>query len=103
MIYEVELWAFTNGAVRKVDMEITKEKWRTDPLSEVLEKIFYWGQNDNQPQELPSVSVGDIARLGEERWLCCTVGWEKLDRDSFLEYTSMDKAERILYCLKHTA
>ena len=68
MIYEVELWAFCNGAVRSVDcIAVDTEDWFSEHR---LEDIFYYGQNDNQPSvSMPSVSVGDVARIGEDRWL----------------------------------
>lgn len=99
MIYDVELWAFCNGMLRQVETtERTHAEWNgRDDLA--LEGIFYWGQNDHQPQEMPSVSVGDVARLGDDRWLCCSVGWKKLEQYDYIAYTRMSQTDRILKCL----
>ena len=104
MVYEVEMWAFCNGAVRKVDVPLVDMKSIDDSQKDslTLEAIFYWGQNDFQPQDMPSVSVGDIAQLApNSRWLCCSLGWRKLDADEYIEYINMDKTDRILSMLVH--
>lgn len=77
-IVEVEMRAFGKpGEIRKVELP---DKDSGLPVDQLLESVFYWGQNDFQPQEHPSVSSGDVVRIGSERYLCCTIGWEKLDK-----------------------
>lgn len=98
MVYEVELWAFCNGAVRKVDIE---DRLANESVQDVLENVFYWGQNEHQEQDMPSVSVGDVCRVFDDRWLCCSVGWKELKRVEYIAYTRMSQTERILKCLCH--
>jgi hypothetical protein len=43
-----------------------------------LNAIFEYGQNDFQPQRCPSVSVGDVIRLGEGRFRVSPVGFERI-------------------------
>lgn len=77
MRIEVEMNAFLNGEIRVV--EVPDEEWAglsDDPSK--LERIFFWGQNDFQPKPFPSVSVGDVVRLGADRWIVEGVGWRKL-------------------------
>lgn len=68
MIIEVEMHAFCQGAIRRVD--IPSEDTRLDVTRPLLVAglAFEYGQNDFQPQDMPSVSVGDIIRVpaGEE-------------------------------------
>jgi hypothetical protein len=45
----------------------------------LLDEVFKFGQNDFQPQPMPSVSVGDVIRIGDERWLVEPVGFSRLD------------------------
>lgn len=63
MIIEVEMHAFANGAIRRV--EIPSEDKRLDPTNfdALCGLAFEYGQNDFQRQNMPSVSVGDIIRV----------------------------------------
>lgn len=54
MDVRVFLLAFKPGTVRTVRIP------DTTPESQLLETVFYYGQNDVQPQPMPSVSMGDI-------------------------------------------
>jgi hypothetical protein len=56
MLIRVYLTAFGEGAVRLVDIP-------NNPPNGLLNATFHWGQNDFQPQQLPSVSVGDVIEL----------------------------------------
>jgi len=69
MIFEVELWAFHHPErdgpavrVRQVDVP-DREVDAAGTVEAVLERVFYYGQNDFQPLPLPSVSVGDVVRV----------------------------------------
>jgi hypothetical protein len=71
MIVEVELHAFHgrgHSEVRQVDV----------PDDATLEDVFYWGQNDFQPKPQRSVSVGDIIRWTNGRYLVVPTGFERL-------------------------
>jgi len=78
MDVRVELWAFAKGKVRVVevpDHEIKKNKGE----KEILESVFRWGQNDFQPQPMPSVSVGDVIGLPSgKRYQVEAVGFREL-------------------------
>jgi len=43
-----------------------------------LDAIFEFGQNDFQPQQCPSVSVGDVIRFGEGRFRVERFGFERI-------------------------
>lgn len=110
MKYEVEMWAFRNGAVREVvvpnsECDEAFDLPAPDAVQRINELVFFYGQNDNQPSDtMPSVSVGDVLRTqGGSHFLCCTVGWKRLDQYGYIAYTRMSQAERILHCLKHNS
>ena len=77
MKIEVEMLAFENGKIRVVN--VPDDEWN-QCLSEAskLEQVFFYGQNDFQPQQICSVSVGDVARLNGKRFLCASVGWQEI-------------------------
>ena len=73
-VAEVEMLAFGNGEIRQVtipDAEWTSAKRR----EALLELVFYYGQNDFQPQPMPSVSVDDVIRLDGERFRVDSFGF----------------------------
>src|SRR6266478_6380775 len=76
MIIEVEMHAFANGAIRRV--EIPDNRILHD-VPETLGAAFELGQNDFQPQDLPSVSVGDIIRCSGERYAVMPIGFRRIE------------------------
>lgn len=59
--FKVHLLAFGRGAIRQV--EVPGDQVFINPGIEALDAIFHYGQNDHQPQNLPSVSIGDVIEL----------------------------------------
>lgn len=76
MIVEVEMRAFGGGKIRPVEIP---DEYKDIPDEEVLDIVFYWGQNDFQPLPYPSVSVGDVVRLNGSLYACRSTGWEKIN------------------------
>lgn len=75
MIVEVEMLAFGNGEIREVEVpdgEVTSD------VDQMLELVFHYGQNDFQPKNHPSVSVGDVVRLNNERYAVAGLGFRKV-------------------------
>jgi hypothetical protein len=70
-------------------------------LEELLELVFHYGQNDFQPQQCPSVSVGDVAVLDDRYFFCAAVGWQKMLLAQLEEYKKMDRRDRLLAGLKN--
>lgn len=75
LVFEVEMHAFGNGAIREVDVPIQA---LADCGGHVLDLIFRLGQNDFQPKPYPSVSVGDVIRLGTWRYRVEPVGFSEV-------------------------
>jgi hypothetical protein len=83
LTYEVEMHAFADGAIRTVRIPEDHLPKQGAGIEEVLEAVFMYGQNDFQPQPMPSVSVGDVVRIpdGYGGWDAYRVegaGWSKL-------------------------
>jgi len=77
MDIQVELCAFTKGEIRTVGVPDDEAK-ACKTTGELLERVFYWGQNDVQSKPLPSVSVGDVVRLDGKRYQVADVGFRIL-------------------------
>ena len=63
----VHMLAFGGCAIREVDVPDSELVSPTNVIQGnctleqyILERTFYWGQNDFQPMQFPSVSVGDV-------------------------------------------
>jgi hypothetical protein len=79
MIYEVEMNSFADGRIREV--EVDEQLMAPNDLDQNLEKVFYFGQNDFQPRNLPSVSVGDVIRMNGKRFGVAMFGFKELGPD----------------------
>jgi hypothetical protein len=93
--YRVHLIAFQpkqNGEFRVRDVEV-KDSVVESILAEVrkggdadpflLEAIFWAGQNEANPMELASVSVGDVVEVGDKKYLCLNNRWQYLNQREF--------------------
>ena len=63
-----------------------------DELEEknLFELIYRYGQNDEQPQDHPSVSIGDVAELASgELFICGFSTWHAISRDAFEQYQAV--------------
>lgn len=79
MIVDVERHAFAaGGRIRRVELPDRLDD--PDP-ARVLPWVWYYGQNDHQPQPCRSVSMGDIIRLGGRRWIIRAAGFEPVADD----------------------
>lgn len=91
MIIPVHMFAFADEGDRsKVRMvEIPIDPGKQDPvssqdeLSSLLELVFKYGQNDFQPKQFPSVSVGDVAEINGRYFMVIGTGWKKLTKEEF--------------------
>jgi len=68
--------------IRTVDVPANKIPPNRESTPELIEAIcdlvFHYGQNDFQPRPFPSVSVGDVIRIGEARYRVEPVGFERI-------------------------
>lgn len=62
--------------------------------------IFELGQNDFQPKQHPSVSVGDVIELGDKLIMVLPVGFKEITPAQFDEYKAIERRDRSLYAYK---
>jgi len=63
---KVNLVGFGDKGVRFVDIELPnteKPVYREVSVDYILNQVFHFGQNDFQPQQVRSVSAGDVIEL----------------------------------------
>jgi hypothetical protein len=64
----------------------------------LLERIFYWGQNDFQPRQCCSVSMGDVAEIPNgdtiRYYMCKGAGWEEISAERLEEYKKVPQRDR---------
>lgn len=80
--FDVVQFRFNKGQTRKVDIENTDD---------ILNDVFHFGQNDFQPKDSPSVSVGDIIIVGDEKHIVKNFGFEKITDEFFNELKELVK------------
>ena len=90
--YYVEQLAFARGMVRPVTV-----REQTASIEELLEKIFYWGQNDNRMTAYYSVSVGDVAHVDGKTYLCLANGWREIKPRSLEAYRKLTNAPGFMF------
>lgn len=57
---------------------------KAEDVNQGLELVFKYGQNDFQPQDIHSVSVGDVVEYFRHRyWMVMGTGWKKLTKREF--------------------
>jgi len=82
MKYNVYMIAFkTKADVRVVD--VPEEEIAGKDEEGVLDKIFYYGQNEFQSRLFPSVSVGDVIEKGDKLFMVLCAGFAEMTRQEF--------------------
>jgi hypothetical protein len=102
MIVTVRLLAFREGDLRSVQIPDALDRVKhvgpdaeAGKINFILERVFFYGQNDHQPQELPSVSMGDVAELWGKHYLCCSWGWKELSEQEYQDYLKLTREQRM--------
>lgn len=61
---------------------------------QLLESIFKWGQNDFQPRQCCSVSMGDVAEIDGKFYICQSFGWALITPAELEEYKEIPQRDR---------
>jgi hypothetical protein len=103
--YRVFMTAFGRpGEIRTVDIP----DHRFDHISKadhesLLNEIYLYGQNDSQPRQHPSVSMGDIIEIKEGDdttfYLVKAVGFHRLTMSELIDYMHTDRQSRSFHLL----
>jgi hypothetical protein len=96
MKFKVQMLAFGQpGEIREV--EVPQEKIMGQPpktIEQQLDEIYYYGQNEFQPQQHPSVSMGDVIEYSGDYWLVCGIGFRKMTQAGYIKYLGVDRRDR---------
>lgn len=97
MIFKVELLAFGEpGEIREVTVPDIEHE---NSITQKLDKVYHWGQNDFQPQQHPSVSCGDIVQVLDDknnvdRFMICRFGFRQITEAQYQEYLLIPRRDR---------
>ena len=105
MQVKVLMLAFEDdGVVRMVevpDSDLPLHIQGVDPHffeNHVLEKVFYYGQNDfavgPEKNTTCSVSAGDVVEFEDRFFLCAMAGWKEINETQLEEYKSLPRRDR---------
>ena len=84
MDIQVHMLAFgTSGEIRIVNLPDCD---LPQPLNEILDLVFHYGQNDFQPKEHCSVSVGDVIEYNDTYFRVARMGFKVLSKEEFEKY-----------------
>ena len=61
-----------------------------------MEMIYYYGQNDTIPQQMCSVSIGDVIEYNGKYWLVISFGFKEMSKEEYDTYRNTDRSERII-------
>ena len=86
--YKVELLAFG-------DEEEIREVSIPEGVEESLDNVYHYGQNDVQPLQHPSVSVGDVINMNGRKFVIMAFGFRDLSEDEYEKYLATPRRNRI--------
>jgi len=90
----VQMLTFDDGKIREVD--IPEKEWQKALPADRLELVFRYGQNDIQPRQMCSVSVGDVILLDGEMFMVMGGGFKKMEEGEYLKFWNTPRRERSL-------
>lgn len=97
-VFQVQMLAL--GQPEEIREVLVKDYEKEDDNLTILEKVYYWGQNDLQPQKHPSVSVGDIIEIAIEKeilfFLICPLGFHQLSKKEYNNFKMIPQKNRSL-------
>lgn len=90
--FRVQMLAFADpGTVREVEVPVEKV---SEKIHSLLDAIYYYGQNDFQPKNCPSLSVADVIEVDDDKYLICSFGFRKLNEQEYQELLSFNQRDR---------
>lgn len=87
MTVKVHMFAFAEAGDRSMVRMVNipdDEFSRAKDIHTKLELVFRYGQNDFQPQPIPSVSVGDVVELDGRYFTATSAAWKEFTKKEFL-------------------
>ena len=96
MKVKTHLLAFEEDKIRMVEIPDDTGVFE----DHILDATFKYGQNDFQPQPMPSLSVGDVIELKGEYHLVMPVGFRKITPSEFESYKAIPMRDRSMNVYK---
>ena len=87
---KVELLAYySQERIRevKIPKDLTTEEM-------ILKAIYHYGQNDIQPQNLPSVRMGDVIHYKGKKIIIKAIGFKEISQEEYDSYKKVPQIER---------
>lgn len=99
--YKVRMLAFATEDNQPTVWRIVHipDIYREAPVPELLNQIYHFGQNDFQPQDLPSVSMGDVIEIQQHKYLIMAIGFKQITEDEYRQYRELPRKDRSLYVM----
>jgi hypothetical protein len=98
MQFKVHMLTFGNPEEFRI-VDVPPKELLNKTEKEVLELIFQYGQNDFQPQDHPSVSVGDVIEYYNKYFAVSGVGFAEISEQEFEKNKNMTREERFVNSL----
>jgi hypothetical protein len=94
MICKVHLTGYGEpGQIREV--EIPRQSRESTSIHDILDLVFHYGQNEFQPKQCASVSMGDVIEPSDgELWIVAAVGFKRITKQQFDEYVALPRRDR---------
>ena len=89
--FRVVMAAYGNNGIRTVTVPREELESAGDNLNAILGRVYYYGQNDFQPRNFPSVSCGDVIILDDvdgrhHFFLVVGIGFRRLELEEYLDW-----------------
>ena len=106
MKFNVHMLAFEETyRIRRV--EVPKEKMIelsiNGTIDDLLGLIFYYGQNDFQPQKCCSVSAGDVIEVSNKLYMILRMGFLPITTEQMSTYKACDRRKRSWFAISEEA
>lgn len=79
-IIQVQQFRFNDGQYRNVEVPTSEI---TECVNSVLDLVYHYGQNMFQPQDSPSVSVGDVINYNGQYFVVADFGFTKIKSETY--------------------
>lgn len=79
-IIQVQQFRFNDGQYRNVEVPTSEI---TANIDDVLNLVYHYGQNMFQPQEAPSVSVGDVINYDGKYFVVAGFGFTQIKSETY--------------------
>lgn len=98
MKYNVYLTAFRKNGHQIREVKVPDGECNGD-TDFVLNRIFWWGQNEAQPKNMRSVSVGDAIEYNQKYYLILFAGFSEISKKQMDEFKKLEHIKKMKYLM----